>query len=65
MKTSTFKRNQIVGFRAATDFTNRLDVLCQRLGRNRSQVARYALQNLMRSISNSPEGVAQLRSEIF
>lgn len=65
MSDSTFKRNQIVGFRAATDFTNKLDVLCQRLGRNRSQVSRYALQTLMRSIWNSPEGLERLRNDIF
>lgn len=58
-------RNQIVGFRATRDFTKKFDELCVRLGHNRSDVVRYALNNFIRANWNNVENFNRVRSEMY
>lgn len=61
----TPERNQVVGFRATQDFTNRFDELCHRLGHNRSSVARYALNAFIRSNWNNDENLERAKQEMY
>lgn len=58
-------RNQIVGIRATANFINKFDLLCDRLGHNRSEVIRYCLKRFLNENWNNPENFQRVRKEMF
>jgi len=58
-------RNQIFAFRSTKDFVTKFDNLCERLGYNRSTVARYCLKRFLNEHFNNPENFRRARSEMF
>lgn len=63
--TQKASRNQIFAVRTTRDFVTKFDNLCERLGYNRSEVARYALKRFFNEHFNNPEGFRKVRSEMF
>jgi len=61
----SLSRNQILGIRATADFINTFDLLCDRLGHNRSEVIRYCLKRFLNEHWNNPENFQRVRKEIF
>lgn len=62
---STAERSQILGIRTTTDFVNKFDSLCDRLGFNRSEVIRYCLKRFFNEHYNNPENFQRVRKEMF
>jgi hypothetical protein len=58
-------RNQIFAVRTTTDFVQKFDALCDRLGYNRSEVARYCLKKFFNEHFNNPESFKRVRNEMF
>ncbi len=58
-------RNQILGIRTTSDFINKFDGLCERLGYNRSEVIRYCLKKFFNEHFNNPENFQRARKEMF
>ena len=58
-------RNQIVGVRSNSDFLNKFDELCGRLGYNRSEVIRYCLKRFLNDHWNNPENFQKVRKDMF
>jgi metal-responsive CopG/Arc/MetJ family transcriptional regulator len=58
-------RNQIVGIRSSSDFLNKFDELCGRLGYNRSEVIRYCLKRFLNDHWNNPENFQKVRKDMF
>jgi metal-responsive CopG/Arc/MetJ family transcriptional regulator len=58
-------RNQIVGIRSSSDFLNKFDELCGRLGYNRSEVIRYCLKRFLNEHWNNPENFQKVRKDMF
>ena len=58
-------RNQIVGIRSSSDFLNKFDELCGRLGYNRSEVIRYCLKRFLNDHWNNPENFQKARRDMF
>ena len=58
-------RNQILGIRTTSDFINKFDGLCDRLGYNRSEVIRYCLKKFHNEHFNNPENFTKARREMF
>ncbi len=58
-------RNQIVGVRSSSDFLNKFDELCGRLGYNRSEVIRYCLKRFLNEHWNNPENFQKVRKDMF
>lgn len=58
-------RNQIFAVRTTSDFVNKFDALCERLGYNRSEVARYCLKKFFNEHYNHPENFKRVRAEMF
>ncbi len=58
-------RNQIFAVRTTTDFVQKFDALCDRLGYNRSEVARYCLKKFFNEHFNNPESFKRVRAEMF
>jgi hypothetical protein len=58
-------RDRILALRTTEEFVAKFDSLCERLGYNRSQVARYALKRFFNEHFNNPEGFRRVRSELF
>ena len=58
-------RNQIFAFRTTVEFTRKFDDLCDRLGYNRSEVARYCLKKFFNEHFNNPENFKRVRKEMF
>jgi metal-responsive CopG/Arc/MetJ family transcriptional regulator len=58
-------RNQLLGIRTTNDFVNKFDSLCERLGANRSQVIRYALNRFFNENFNNPTNFNQVRNDLF
>lgn len=58
-------RNQILGIRTTTDFVNKFDGLCDRLGYNRSEIIRYVLKRFYNEHFNNPENFTRVRKEMF
>ena len=65
MNNKVSSRNQILGIRATTDFVNKFDGLCDRLGYNRSEVIRYCLKRFLNEHFNNPEAFTRVRKEMF
>jgi len=55
-------RNQIFAVRTTTDFVQKFDALCDRLGYNRSEVARYCLKKFFNEHFNNPENFKRVRA---
>lgn len=62
---STKHRDQILGIRTNTEFINKFDGLCERLGFNRSEVIRYVLKRFYNEHFNNPENFKRVRKEMF
>ena len=58
-------RNQILGIRTTSDFINKFDGLCDRLGYNRSEVIRYCLKKFFNEHFNNSENFQKARKEMF
>jgi hypothetical protein len=58
-------RDQIFAVRTTTDFIQKFDALCDRLGCNRSEVARYCLKKFFNEHFNNPESFKRVRNELF
>jgi len=58
-------RNQILGIRATNDFVMRLDGLCHQLGRNRSEVIRYCLNQFINEQLSNPKSFQRTSSELY
>jgi hypothetical protein len=58
-------RNTLIGVRATIDFTKKFDELCSRLGQNRSNVVRYALNSFIRNNWNNTENFTRAREEMY
>lgn len=58
-------RNQIVGIRSSSEFLNKFDELCGRLGYNRSEVIRYCLKRFLNEHWNNPENFQKVRKDMF
>jgi metal-responsive CopG/Arc/MetJ family transcriptional regulator len=58
-------RKQIVGIRSSSDFLNKFDELCGRLGYNRSEVIRYCLKRFLNEHWNNPENFQKVRKDMF
>jgi metal-responsive CopG/Arc/MetJ family transcriptional regulator len=58
-------RNQIEGIRSSSDFLNKFDELCGRLGYNRSEVIRYCLKRFLNEHWNNPENFQKVRKDMF
>ncbi len=58
-------RDRILALRTTEEFVAKFDSLYERLGYNRSQVARYALKRFFNEHFNNPEGFRRVRSELF
>lgn len=58
-------RKQIVGIRSSSDFLNKFDELCGRLGYNRSEVIRYCLKRFLNEHWNNPENFQRVRKDMF
>ena len=58
-------RNQIVGIRSSSDFLNKFDELCGRLGYNRAEVSRYCLKRFLNEHWNNPENFQKVRKDMF
>jgi hypothetical protein len=58
-------RNQIFAFRTTVEFTRKFDDLCDRLGYNRSEVARYCLKRFFNEHFNNPDNFKRARQEMF
>lgn len=58
-------RNQILGIRTTSDFINKFDGLCDRLGYNRSEVIRYCLKKFFNEHFNNSENFQRARKEMF
>lgn len=58
-------RNQILGIRTTNDFIKKFDLLCERLGFNRSEIIRYALKRFYNEHFNNPEGFSRVRKELY
>lgn len=61
----SISRNQIVGIRSSSDFLNKFDELCGRLGYNRSEVIRYCLKRFLNEHWNNPENFQKVRKDMF
>jgi len=61
----SISRNQIVGIRSSSDFLNKFDELCERLGYNRSEVIRYCLKRFLNEHWNNPENFQKVRKDMF
>ena len=61
----SISRNQIVGIRSSSDFLNKFDELCGRLGYNRSEVIRYCLKRFLNDHWNNPENFQKARRDMF
>jgi metal-responsive CopG/Arc/MetJ family transcriptional regulator len=58
-------RNQLLGIRATNDFVTKFDGLCERLGRNRSEVIRYALNDFFNNNFNNPTNFNKVKQDLF
>ena len=58
-------RNQIFAFRTTVEFTRKFDDLCDRLGYNRSEVARYCLKRFFNEHFNNPDNFKRARQDMF
>ena len=58
-------RNQFLAVRTSTEFVDKFDGLCERLGFNRSEVLRYCLKRFYNEHFNNPENFKRVRQEMF
>jgi len=58
------KRSYVLGVRANSEFLDKFDDLCLRLGYNRSEVIRYCLNKFFNQNLNNPEVFQQTKSEL-
>lgn len=58
-------RNQIFAVRTTSEFVNKFDQLCNRLGYNRSEVVRYCLKRFLNEHWNNTENFQRVRNEMF
>ena len=58
-------RNQIFAVRTTIEFVQKFDALCDRLGYNRSEVARYCLKKFFNEHFNNSENFHRARKELF
>lgn len=58
-------RTRNLGVRTAEDFVNKFDILCERLGHNRSEVVRYCLKKFFNEHWNNPENFSRVKKEMF
>lgn len=65
MLTKDLNRNQILGVRATTQFVDKFDELCDRLGHNRSEVVRYCLKRFLNEHWNNSENFRRAKSDLF
>lgn len=65
MMKAQIDRNKIFAFRTSSDFANRFDDLCIRLGYNRSEIVRYALKQFYNSHFNNPELFRKVRQDLY
>ena len=57
-------RNQILGIRTTACFVSRFDELCDRLEKNRSEVARYCLNRFINE-TTKPDTFAKVKKDLF
>ena len=58
-------RNQLLAIRATNDFVTKFDCLCERLGSNRSEIIRYALNNFFNDNFNNPTNFNKVKEDLF
>ena len=58
-------RNQLLAIRATNDFVNKFDGLCVRLGHNRSEVIRYALNDFFNKHLNDTANFNKAKQDLF
>ena len=58
-------RNQLLGIRTTNDFVNKFDGLCERLGSNRSEIIRYALNKFFNDNFNNPTNFNKVKEDLF
>ncbi len=58
-------RTQNLGVRTTEDFVSKFDILCERLGHNRSEVVRYCLKKFFNEHWNNPENFTRVKKEMF
>ena len=54
-----------MGVRASDEFLRKFDLLCDRLGHNRSEVIRSCLKRFLNEHWNNPENFQRVRKEMF
>ena len=58
-------RNKLLAFRTTENFSWQFEALCDRLGVNKSVVARYAIGKFLAAHVNDPDNFTRLRGELI